>query len=165
MIESTSSQILDIAESCASTKESWHFHIMSPECLLNNTGKYALILENITNKQTYQCLSDRPYMDIGKTLVQFLHGNDVIKKEAEPKLSPPSPNVSKILEQAKRANSEGKFWHHHMLFPDCAYNKNQGQWAIVFEDQDNQEVITSLSENEPKNDLQYIENLFYQQKK
>jgi hypothetical protein len=104
-------------------------------------------------------------MDIGKTLVQLLHGNDVIKTEAEPKLLPPSLEVIKIIKRAQDSNKAGKFWHHHMLFPDCIYNKNPGQWAIVFEDQVNKEVITSLSADEPKNDLQYIENLFYQQKK
>ena len=165
MIKSTSSQIVGIAESCAASMKSWHFHLMSPECLLNKTGKYALILENGTDHETYECLSESPYMDIGKNLVQLLHGNDVIKTEVEPKLLPPSPAVSKILVRAKQSNGRGKFWHHHMLFPDCAYNKNSGQWAIVFEDQENKEVIISLSDAEPKNDLQYIENLFYQQKK
>lgn len=165
MIESTSSQILSVAESCATAKKSWHFHIMSPECLLNKTGKYVLILENSTDQELYQCLSDTPYMDIGKTLVQLLHGNDVIKTETEPKLFPPSPEVSKILKRAKQSNDNGKFWHHHMLFPNCMYNQNPGQWTIVFEDQANKEVITSLSDTEPKNDLQYIENLFYEQKK
>lgn len=52
-----------------------------------------------------------------------------------------------------------------MLFPNCMFNKNKDKWAIIFEDQERNEIIESVTDKEPKTDLQYIESLFYSQKK
>ena len=52
-----------------------------------------------------------------------------------------------------------------MLFPGCKYNKHGDKWVIVFEDMEKGEIIESISEDEPKSDLQHIEGLFYSQKK
>jgi hypothetical protein len=78
--------------------------------------------------------------------------------------SRPSPAAERILERAKQLNSQGKRWHHHMLFPICRYNRHSGKWVIVFEDRKANGIIESLSDDEPKGDLRYIETLFYQQK-
>jgi len=166
MKQITIEQIKQKAEKFASSGKKWHFHILTPACQLNDESNYALILENTTNNKSFACRSDEPYMDIGKELVKLLHGDDVVKDDnQETKVSEPSPQVQKILEKAKQLNDAGKSWHHHMLFPDCRFNKHQDKWTIIFEDKEAGEIIESVSDDEPKGDLQHIETLFYQQKK
>lgn len=157
----------------------WHFHILTPECQLNETKEYALILENNSDDQTWVYHSDKPQMDVGKYLVQILHGKEVVgEKQNQPEVGQPlaenieteesgnvSEQVQKILQKAKQLNSQGKFWHHHMLFPACKFNPHPGKFTIMFEDQETGEVIESVTNQEPKSDLKLIETLFYAQKK
>ncbi len=165
MIKTTIDEIKRIAKGYVLNGIKWHFHILTPECKLNNVNEYSLILENAKNENIYICLSPTPYLVVGKELVQLLHGTDVIKGKNEKKEVQPSVQVKKILERAKALNERGIFWHHHMLFPYCKFNQNKGKWTILFEDKENKCVIESISETEPKGDLQYIEALFYDQKK
>ncbi|MEK7079593.1 MAG: hypothetical protein AAB929_05980 [Patescibacteria group bacterium] len=158
-------EIKKLAEQYSIKGNKWHFHILTPQCQLNTENKYALILENATNNKTHVCYSEKPYMDIGKELVQLLHGKDVMKSQTEMKEVPPSSGVKKLLARAKELNKQGKFWHHHMLFSHCLFNKNDGKWTIIFEDQERSEIIESITASEPKTDLQYIESLFYSQRK
>ncbi len=158
-------EIKKLAEQYSTWGNKWHFHILTPQCQLNTENKYALILENATNNKTYVCYSKEPYMSIGKELVQLLHGKDVMKSQTEMKVVPPSSCVKKLLARARELNEQGKFWHHHMLFPYCMFSKNNGKWSIIFEDQERNEIIESITDKEPKTDLQYIESLFYSQKK
>lgn len=158
-------EMRELAKECARSGKSWHFHILTPECKLNSSGKYALVLENTTDGKEYIVYSDTPFMGIGKTLITLLHGNDVMKGETEPKPTPPSKMVERILTRVKELMAKGIFWHHHMLFPGCKYNTHGDQWVIVFEDKEQGEIIESVSDSEPKSDLQYIEGLFYGQKK
>ncbi len=165
MKQATIEEIRRLAKRFSELDKKWHFHILTPECQLNETGNYALVLENITDSDTYISYSDKPYMGTGEELVKLLHGADVMKGENEEKKSDPSEQVIKLLVRAKELIKEGVFWHHHMLFPKCKYNKHGDKWVIVFEDADKGEIIESISEHEPKNDLQHIEALFYSQKK
>ncbi len=160
-----SDEIKRLAKEYSESKNKWHFHILTPECQLNKENNYALILENCSTNETSICYSDKPYMDIGKELVQLLHGTDVITKKDEKKKLAPSIEVGKLLKRATMLNQQGKFWHHHMLFPYCMFNNNRGKWTIIFEDKEKNEIIESITNEEPKNDLQYIETLFYSQKK
>lgn len=145
--------------------KAWHFHILTPECLLNDTGMYALILENATDHAEQVVFSEEPYMGVGEELVKLLHGADVMKEDAGTKKISPSEHVAKILVRAKELTAHNIFWHHHMLFPGCKYNTHGGKWVILFEDTETGEVIESASDTEPKSDLQHIEGLFYAQKK
>ena len=165
MIKSTTDQIKHLAQEYSKSQVNWHFHILTPECQLNETDQYALVLENTDSGETHVCYSASPYMDIGQELVKLLHGDEVIKEESEEKPQPPSPQVEKMLLRAKEMIKANKFWHHHMLFPGCKFNQHGKKWVIVFEDSENNEVIESISDDEPKNDLQHIEALFYSQKK
>lgn len=150
----------------ATAGKKWHFHILTPECQLNEEGNYALILENTSENESFIYRSDEPYMDIGKELVRLLHGDNIVKDDnRQTKVAEPSLLIQEILKRAKQLNDAGKSWHHHMLFPGCTFNKNQGKWTIIFEDKETGKVIESVSNDEPKKDLQYIEKLFYQQKK
>lgn len=161
----TIEEIKKLAQEFAQAGKKWHFHILTPECQLNDTHKYALILENTTDKLEHSVLSDETYMSIGQELVKLLHGNDVVKKESETKPNEPSANILKILKRAKELMAKGVFWHHHMLFPGCKYNQHGTKWAIVFEDTEKNQIIESITDAEPKGDLRHIESLFYSQKK
>ncbi len=101
MIETTIEEIKRLAREYATKREKWHFHILTPSCQLNKKHKYALILENVENDIAHVCYSAQPYMNIGKELVQLLHGSDVIKKESEKKDIPVTFQISKLLERAK----------------------------------------------------------------
>lgn len=165
MISILINQIRAKAQEFSQAKKSWHFHILTPQCQLNTEKQFALILENATDKQTFVAYEDNPPMEIGKQLVQLLHGNDVVQdKNQSVDLPKPSLQTEIILNKAQQLNQEGKFWHHHMLFPDCIFN-DSGSWLIIFEDQATGEIIKSVSKTEPKSDLKHIETLFYQQKK
>lgn len=146
-------EIKKLAEQYSTAGNKWHFHILTPQCQLNKENKYALILENALNNTTHVCYSEEPYMSIGKELVRLLHGKDVIKNQQEKKKQPPSSGVEKLLIRAKQLNEQGKFWHHHMLFPYCRFNNNKNKWAIIFEEKENSEVIESVTDSEPKTDL------------
>jgi len=161
----TVEEIKKLAQEFAQTGKKWHFHILTPECQLNDTGKYALVLENTADDQEFSVLSDQPYMNIGQELVKLLHGKDVVKKETETKPNKPSANVVKILKRANELITKRIFWHHHMLFPGCQYNQHTNKWVIIFEDPEKKKIIKSITDAEPKIDLQYIEGLFYSQKK
>lgn len=162
----TIEEIKQKAKQFLETGKKWHFHILTPECQLNDEGGYALVLENTSDNEVYVCHSEEPYMDIGKELVKLLHGDDVVKNDnSETEKSEPSDQVAKILSRAKELNEAGQSWHHHMLFPGCRFNKHNDKFAIIFEDKEAGEIIESVSEDEPKGDLRYIETLFYQQKK
>ncbi|MCL5675942.1 MAG: hypothetical protein M1120_02345 [Patescibacteria group bacterium] len=156
--------ILDKGQEMTKSRKDWHFHILTPDCQLNSEKQYALVLE--TSEEVFICYSSQPEMDTGKQLVQLLQGRDVVSQnqQASEQLLV-SPDVEKILSRVKDMNAKGQFWHHHMLFPFCTFNKHQGKWTIVFEDLDNKEILESVSDKEPKADLKQIESLFYQQNK
>jgi hypothetical protein len=44
-------QIKTITKKLSLSKKQWHFHILTPDCQLNDTGKYALVLENVTDTE------------------------------------------------------------------------------------------------------------------
>ena len=166
MTEITIDQLKTKAQEFAQDHKKWHFHILTPGCQLNDTDRYALVLENTTDGESFACFSDEPYMGVGKELVKLLHGDDVVKEDSgEEKSLEPSEQVKKILEKAGQLRAEGKPWHHHMLFPGCKYNKYGDKWVIIFEDKEAGEIIEAISDDEPKSDLEHIETLFYQQKK
>src|SRR3990167_4744759 len=81
MLSASLDQIKIITKQFSNQKKDWHFHILTPECQLNNTDKYALILENNSDNQTRVCYSDNPPMEVGKELVQLLHGENIMAKE------------------------------------------------------------------------------------
>lgn len=165
MKQVTVDQILEEAKRMAESGNKWHFHILTPECKLNDSGKYALILEDITDSEIYVCNSNEPYMDIGKELVKLLHGNDVVKEENQAEFPKSvSPQAINIIKRMEELNKKGIKWHHHMLFPGCKFNKYPEKFVVVFEDKETGELLESVTDYEPKDDLKQIETLFYGQK-
>jgi len=162
MQEITLQEIEEKAIGFADDNKSWHFHILTPACLFNKSGKFAFILESSTDKEVFVNYSDVSVMNLGKTLLPYLHGQEIFKTSK--KENGTHPLLNGILVRAKELNDNGKSWHHHMLFPDCIYNTHQGKWTIVFEDPETQEKKELVYINEPKDDLSQIEELYYKQK-
>jgi hypothetical protein len=161
--ETTIHDIVLRAKEFSSEKTSWHFHLLTPNCALNtNKKKHATILEG--KGETYVTYSETRYLNEGRELVQLLHGTSIVKKKHQD-LPVHDPKIKAILEQAKTWNEQGHAWHHHVLFPDCAYNKHPGKWCIIIEDPDGKKAVESVSKEEPKANQKAIELLFYQQKK
>jgi hypothetical protein len=161
----TADEIVALASQFKRQKQNWHFHILTPTCQLNKSGKFTLVLENTTTGKEYEVFSDEPFMGVGEQLVKLLHGDDVVKSESEEHSKSPTNKVKKIVKRAGELTKKGVFWHHHMLFPGCKFNAKPDKWVIVFEDAEKSEIIENVSDAEPKSDLQYIEGLFYSQKK
>jgi len=162
MYEITIDQIKEKAEELAKEGKSWHFHILTPQCQLNDQDRFAFILENAEDSEVFITYSDEALMSLGKKLFPLLH-NDVLK-EGDDDQSRPSPEGKKIIQRAKELTAKGQLWHHHVLFPDCIYNDSK-KWMILFEDQENQKTLKAVSDQEPKGDLKEIETLYYKQKK
>lgn len=161
-------KIKEEAKKLAQEGKSWHFHILTPECQFNDSDKSAFILENASDGEVFVYYSDEPQMGVGKELVKLLHGKDVVKdsdKNGEDGEGELSESVKEIIKRAKALNKKGKFWHHHMLFPDCFFNEIKGKWMIVLEDHEEGELLSSVFDNEPKSALKEIEPLFYKQRK
>jgi hypothetical protein len=118
-------------------------------------------LENRTDGETYVAYSKERNMTLGKKLVQMLHGKGILEKKA----GRASPKIAKILEKAIKLNQKGVPWHHHMLFPDCIFNKDARKWAIILEDAETGEILTALYDEEPVEDLRKIEVLYYKQRR
>jgi len=147
----------------AKSGSNWHFHILTPECKLNSKDQFAFVLEDSNSDTSYVFYSNKPPMDLGAELVKLLVNKDILveKSKVESKIS---AKVQKIKKRAEKLTKQDKFWHHHMLFPKCVFNKHKGKWTIMFEDQKLKQVIESVTENEPKFDLKQLEILYYKQK-
>ncbi|MDO8657116.1 MAG: hypothetical protein Q7K55_00110 [Candidatus Levybacteria bacterium] len=162
MIEIKNTEVRTIVQEIIDSKKKWHFHILTPDCQLSTSPQFALIVESTVDDQIFVSYFDQNPMELGEELVKLLHGSDIIQGRFGNQ--EPSSSFQLILNKAKELNSRGIFWHHHMLFPDCIYNTSKGKWKIILEDKEANEVLESLSDNEPKSDLQQMELLFYQQK-
>lgn len=164
MKTTTPETIKTLAKEYQQLNQAWHFHILTPSCLLNENDKFALVLENTETGISHISYSDEPYMGIGKELVKLLHGDDVVKEKGT-QTSKPSETVQKLLDRARELQSKGIYWHHHLLFPGCMFNDEKEKYCIVFEDPETKDIMRSVSDIEPKADLQHIEGMFYNQKK
>ncbi|UCG95669.1 MAG: hypothetical protein JSV92_01305 [archaeon] len=162
MQEITIGEIMGKAKELQEQGKKWHFHMLTPDCMFNESGKNAFVLENESDSESYVVYSDKRYMEQGQVLVRMLHGKEILGKKEIRKGE--SREVKEILERARDYNSGGVHWHHHMLFPNCIYNKHRGKWCIVFEDKEKNRIIESVTDYEPSESLRKIEVLFYAQK-
>lgn len=159
-------EIINEAKRCVKDGKHWHFHILTQGCQLNEHPGFSLIIEIPSENRQRVFYSDNRPMAAGKELIQLLHGNDVVQGNGEPAHDGSlSPNAEIIIARARQLSENGKFWHHHVLFPDCVFNKDKGRWTILFEDQEKGGTLKSVSDDEPKAELKQIETLFYQQDK
>ena len=162
MEEITISELMQNAKDLTKHDSKWHFHLLTPECIYNERrDKHALILEDSSDNRTYVAYSATKNMKQGETLLKMLYGRKFLEEiqldEEE------DPEFRMILRKAKHLNAMGVPWHHHMLFPECIFNKHKDKWCILFEDPETKATIESFSQSEPKEKLAKIEALFYKQ--
>lgn len=155
--------ILAYATQIAGKNKTWHFHLLTPDCVFNTKKDFALVLEDSKAGITYINHSGTKQEVEGKILLELLHGIKADeKKHSSGKVS---PAAKKIATRAKQLTKKSIPWHHHALFPDCVYNKSVGNWVVMLEDSVTGKVLESISKEKPDADLQLIEPLFYHQKK
>lgn len=139
----------------------WHFHVMSPECMLNTNDKYAFVLESPSDGLIMVHLSDKAEKDLASELSPLLHGSDVMDSKATAEGYSPSEIVLQMKERALDLNEKNVQWHHHMLYPDCVFNGYSPNHVLMIEDSSTGEAILSITEEDPKDDLKQIENLYF----
>ncbi|HEY1645631.1 MAG TPA: hypothetical protein VGF75_04600 [Candidatus Saccharimonadales bacterium] len=139
----------------------WHFHILTPTCILNEKQSYVFILECPDQNLTIVHYSNQAEKKLGQELSPLLHGSTVLDQGTTDIDYRPSEIVTRIVQRAKSLNRQSIEWHHHVLFPDCRFNKNSPKFTLVFEDPEEGETLESLSNEEPTNDLKQIEGLLY----
>lgn len=163
MEETAPGKIEETARKLARLKSRWHFHILTPGCDFNETERYAFILEDLNNQRAYIHYSDQAEKGLGEKLVRLLHGDKVLNQESPATTYQPSPTVQRIAERAQTLK-QGTEWHHHLFFPACRFNQNNPRYTLVFEDKENHEVLQSITDTEPINDLKQIEKHLYARK-
>jgi hypothetical protein len=152
--------ILKTAKTFADNGADWHFHILTPDCILNEKKEFAVIIEDNTNNTAAVCYFKEKPMSLGKEMLELLMGKDFIKKESDV-AAPSSAKLTALLERISSLNNKKQFWHHHMLFPNCIFNKEKGKWNIILEDKG--ELLSYTSTHKPKAELAMVEKLFYSQ--
>ena len=155
-------ELVEKAKQLQAECKKWHFHMLTPDCVFNERkDKQAFVLENESDSEVFIVYSNERYMKEGKELVRLIHGNSIINEDLKPKIT--DKNVELMIEKAKKLNENGTSWHHHILFPNCMFNKHKGKWCIVFEDKEQNKILEAVSDDEPKDNLRAIEILYYKQ--
>ena len=164
MKEISIKELQEHAKICNHNKHSWHIHLLTPDCDFNNgKDKHAFILENGTKAETYVTYSNKRLLKVGKSLAKMLLGEGILKRVS--KKSPiHNKTTEKIIQRAKDLNKKNMLWHHHILFPDCIFNKHSRKWVIVFEDKEKHQILEALYDEKPLEDLRELEILYYKQK-
>ena len=162
----TVKEIIKTAERLKKQERKWHFHILTPGCTFNKDKRFVLILENASDKEQFVHFSLKKPAKTGQKLVEMLHGVNTKTPSARSTRSglKLSPKVNQMVERAIELNNKGFAWHHHLLFPDCIFNKDSRYWTLVFEDPLNGKVIEEMSNEKPKEVLKKLEPLFYAQR-
>jgi len=142
----------------------WHFHVLTPSCSLNKKSQYAFVLECPEKDGAYVNYSAEMERELAKELSPLVHGKTVLDQNVINADYQPSKTVMRMIEKAKLLNDRKVEWHHHMLSPGCRYNTHSPQYVLMMEDSKSGEVLESLSESEPKDDLKQVEILFFKQK-
>jgi hypothetical protein len=148
------------AHQLCKTGAPWHFHILSPSCILNKQHQYALILEDVAGHRSYVNYSDKAQKELGTELAKVLHGQDVVSGTLNQELT---PDEQLIVTRAKELSAAHISWHHHVLFPGCIFNTNDTAFTLLLEDPQSKTTLKSMSASEPKAALSIIEPLFYAQ--
>ena len=157
-------ELQETAKICNQNKHSWHIHLLTPDCDFNKRkDKHAFILENRTKDETHVTYSSKRLLKVGQSLAKMLFGEEILKSVSK-KSGIRNKTTQKIIQRAKDLNKKNMLWHHHILFPDCIFNKHSKKWKIVFEDKEKYQVLEALYDKKPLEDLRELEILYYKQK-
>ncbi len=174
----SSAKILKTAKRLDKDGKKWHFHILTPGCVFNKDKRFALILENTFDNEQLVHISLKKPVKTGQKLVEMLHGTPkksflLPRSTSSRRMGDStgqegtwiSPKVRNMIKKATELNLKRFSWHHHLLFPDCMFNKDSRYWTLVFENPLDNEVIEERFKEEPIEALSQIEPLYYAQKK
>lgn len=169
------------AEQWQSEGRQWHFHMLTPDCAFNEReDQHAFVLESRYDDEDYVAYvhkiapSDeskasysavdlpQSFMELGQRLVSMLYGEEILDEDTGATESD-NEQMRSVLEKARQLNTEGIHWHSHLSPPYCALNEHKGKWSIVFENRAHDEFMEVLYDEEPVEDLNRIEVLYYKQ--
>src|SRR5579872_301374 len=101
----------------------WHFHVLTPGCVLNERQTYAFVLECPDENIYLVHYSDKAERDLGEELAPLAHGQKILDKELSGSYQP-SEKMRKIIARATDLNALGVEWHHHVISPSCMFSKS-----------------------------------------
>ncbi len=157
------SEVSEIVLSLHEKGRNWHYHLLTPTCQFNRSGKYAILVENVDTKEVFAYYSDKAEMELSNTFSELLHGKEVMNQRNTKANYSPSKDVRAILNLIKELSKQSVVWHHHVFFPGCTFNSHVSEFELVVEDPRSTNRLVSISDTEPKEDLKQIESIFYAQ--
>jgi hypothetical protein len=157
------SELDQIANGLADSGRRWHFHIASAQCRLGDGDHdITFVLEDVSNDKVYRAQATQSDVAVGERLARRLHGSEVFDDSSTTQaLDELSAEQAALVQRARSLSESQTPWHHHMLFPDCAFNPSPGLWTLQLEAPGSSH--TAASTCEPKAALSIIEKLFYAQ--
>lgn len=149
---------LDLALSLKDAGKKWHSHVLSPGCHHNPyAGQYAIVIEDDSQGVPYIARSDG-FPEVDKQLVKMLHGDDILDP-AKATGTGAGVAESAMLKRLVEVNRQSTNWHHHMNFPDCAFNPHKGKWAITIESEAG--TFSEAYDEEPVDVLREVEVIYF----
>jgi len=159
----TAEATLDEATGAQGRRESWHFHMFSPNCIFNpQAGVYTLMVE-FTDQRRNVCVmfEERP-VEVNKVLLAMLHGEGALdEKGSDDEAGGMTPEEEALLASVSAAVAAGRNWHHHMMFPICTLNTAEGKWRLSVEIEGSEEPAILDSDAEPSLLLNRLERIYF----
>jgi hypothetical protein len=163
MQEITIDQACELSRTWQTAGESWHFHVLFPDCVFNTqSNQYAMVLENRTTDQTYVVYSEIGFAKVSQELLKLHYGDNILDKSRVPSDHTDKP-IKPIMDLSEGYSRNNIIWHHHMLFPDCIFNEHPGKWNIVLEGRGESQVVNALYDEEPLDDFQQLEIAYFKE--
>lgn len=157
MREENIDTIISKAKELKNENKKWHFHMLSKDCHYNeHKGKFCIIFES-ENETLFATFDEKP-LEKAKKLADLMYGEDFLDKQEKDEHN---PDFDKMFERAKEMDEKGIGWHHHHLHPNCIFNEHKGKHCIVLEDEINHEVLITVYDRKPMEDLVKLEKIFY----
>jgi len=142
----------------------WHFHVLFPGCVFNtNKEQYALVMENRSSDQTFVVYSDSGFAKVSQEFLKLIYGDNILDKTHSGMGTFSKPTGRAIMKRCETLIRENIPWHHHMLFPDCIYNTHPGKWNLVLEGGGEDQTVSELYDEEPREDFQQMEIAYFEE--
>lgn len=152
-------QAVPMGERLSAEKKRWHSHVLSPGCMHNPfDGHYAVVVEDDEAHITYIAEGTETFPEEDKVLVKMLHGDDILDPSAA-KGGAETAKESLLLAHIMGLQAKGRHWHHHMHFPDCAFNPHPGKWSIGVESPN--AFYAEAFDDEPVDILREVEVIYF----
>ena len=140
---------------------SWHIHLLTPACQLNEADQYQLMLEDVERNAVLVCETSEPQSDLAKQFTTLLHGSDVV--EGSHVAAALSTDEQSLIAHADDLSARSILWHHHVLFPDCTFNDSTPSWLVLLHSAEG--TLSQAFNEEPRVLLTALEPRFYAQSK